>query len=393
MRDFEARILRQGTIQTLQISAQSDAEARQRLQADGARVLSLRTRMPSSLRRRQKFALGLFIQELVVLLDAGLTLVEAIETLREKAARGIAQNVLNELLDAMYRGQTFSKALALRPTVFPPLLVATAASSEHSGQLATALRRYHHYEAHLEAVRKRVSGALMYPVIVLSIGGLILLFLLFFVIPRFSTVFSSMNNLPATARFMVWWGELVANRGWELAMGIALVIGGLFFLVRTAAFKQWIGGLFWRIPRLREQRNLFVLARLYRTMGMLLSGGLSIIASFELAGRMLPAERQGDLEGALATIKSGKPMSSTLAAFHLTTSVSERLLRVGEKSGEIAAMCERIAQFHDEELERAIEVFSKVFEPILMLVVGSLIGLIVFLLYLPIFELAGSIQG
>jgi general secretion pathway protein F len=392
MRDFEARILRQGTIQTLQISAQSDAEARQRLQAEGARVLSLRTRM-SSLRRRQKFALGLFIQELVVLLDAGLTLVEAIETLREKAARGIAQTVLNELLDAMYQGQTFSKALALRPAVFPPLLVATAASSEHSGQLATALRRYHHYEAHLETVRKRVSGALMYPAIVLSIGGLILLFLLFFVIPRFSTVFSSMSNLPVTARFMVWWGDLVSRHGLELAVGITAVTLLLFLLFRTAAFKQWLTGLLWTIPRLREQRNLFVLARLYRTMGMLLSGGMPIVSAFELAGNMLPIERRADLHGALNAIKSGKPMSSTLTTFHLTTSVSERLLRVGEKSGEIAAMCERIAQFHDEELERAIEMFSKVFEPILMLVVGSLIGLIVFLLYMPIFELAGSIEG
>jgi general secretion pathway protein F len=126
---------------------------------------------------------------------------------------------------------------------------------------------------------------------------------------------------------------------------------------------------------------------------MLLSGGMPIVSAFELAGNMLPIERRADLHGALNAIKSGKPMSSTLTTFHLTTSVSERLLRVGEKSGEIAAMCERIAQFHDEELERAIEMFSKVFEPILMLVVGSLIGLIVFLLYMPIFELAGSIEG
>jgi len=320
-------------------------------------------------------------------------LVEAVETLRDKAPPGINRQVMSELLASMYEGNSLSRAMQLKPQTFPSLLIATVASSEHSGQLAIALRRYHHFEAHLETVKKRVSGALMYPLVVLSVGALILLFLLFFVIPRFASVFDAVADLPATARFMVWWGALVDARGMELLIGLALAVGALVLLFRSAGFKCRVAELFWKIPSLGAQRTLFILARFYRTAGMLLMGGMPVVTAVELSGALLPVERQAALRQAMTDIQAGQPLSTSLARHQLTTAVAERLLRVGEQSGELAAMCERIAQFHDEALERAIELFSKVFEPLLMLVVGGLIGLIVFMLYMPIFELAGSIQG
>ena len=394
MIDFDARIVRDGHLHTLRVQALDVDQARHQLQADGAQVISLQARR--QLRwpgRRARFALGLFIQELVVLLDAGLVLVEAVETLRDKAAPGINRQVMSDLLASVYQGNSLSKALQLKPEVFPSLLIATVASSEHSGQLSVALRRYHHFEAHLEAVKKRVSGALMYPMVVLSVGALILVFLLFFVIPRFAAVFDAVADLPATARLMVWWGDLVQTQGNLLLTGLVLAVGGLVLLLRSAAFKQRAARLLWKIPSLGAQRTLFVLARFYRTAGMLLMGGMPVVTAVALSGALLPAERQADLRHAMTDIQAGQPLSTSLARHQLTTAVAERLLRVGEQSGELAAMCERIAQFHDEALERAIELFSKVFEPLLMLVVGGLIGLIVFMLYMPIFELAGSIQG
>lgn len=394
MIDFEARIIRDGHLQTLRLQAPDLAQARQQLQDDGTQIISLQARRELKLpSRHTKFALGLFIQELVVLLDAGLVLVEAVETLRDKAAPGVNRQVMSELLESMYQGNALSRAMQLKPQTFPSLLIATVASSEHSGQLSVALRRYHHFEAHLETVKKRVTGALMYPLVVLSVGALVLLFLLFFVIPRFASVFDSVTHLPATARFMVWWGALVQARGLELMLGTLIAVAGLVLLFRSATFKQRAAVLFWKIPSLGAQRTLFILARFYRTAGMLLMGGMPVVTAIELSGALLPGERQGALRQAMTDIQAGQPLSTSLARHQLTTPVAERLLRVGEQSGELAAMCERIAQFHDEALERAIELFSKVFEPLLMLVVGGLIGLIVFMLYMPIFELAGSIQG
>ncbi|UZE28696.1 type II secretion system F family protein [Pseudomonas asplenii] len=392
MKTFDARIVSHGQFRHLRLQAVDLDDARRQLQ--DAQVVSLRPRASFTWPGRgARFALGLFIQELVVLLDAGLVLVESVETLRDKAAPGINRQVLSELLESMYQGHAFSRAMQARPAIFPNLLVATAASSEHSGQLSVALRRYHHFEAHLETVKKRVSSALMYPLVVLGVGAVILLFLLFFVIPRFASVFDAMSDLPATARFMVWWGELVERHGGVLIGALAGVVAALVLLVRTATVRQQLTALLWKIPSLGAQRTLFILARFYRTAGMLLMGGMPAVSAVEMAGALLPAERQGDLNRSLSDIRAGQPLSATLTRHRLTTPVAERLLRVGEQSGELAAMCERIAQFHDEALERAIELFSKVFEPLLMLVVGGLIGLIVFLLYMPIFELAGSIQG
>ena len=294
MIDVDARIIRDGHLQSLQLHAVDLSQARRQLQAEGVQVISLKARRQLKLpSRRSTFALGLFIQELVVLLDAGLVLVEAVETLRDKAPPGVNRQVMSDLLASMYEGNSLSKAMQLKPQTFPSLLIATVASSEHSGQLAVALRRYHHFEAHLETVKKRVSGALMYPLVVLSVGALILLFLLFFVIPRFASVFDAVTDLPATARFMVWWGALVDAHSLEMLVGLVLVIAALVLMFRSAGFKRRAAGLFWKIPSLGAQRTLFVLARFYRTAGMLLMGGMPVVTAVELSGALLPVERQG----------------------------------------------------------------------------------------------------
>ncbi|MEB0165195.1 type II secretion system F family protein, partial [Glaciimonas sp. CA11.2] len=331
-------------------------------------------------KRRTKFLLGLFIQELIALLDAGLALVEAIEALAEKSANEEHKEVLDGLLTYLYRGQPLSQAMEQQSEIFPTLLIASVASSEHSGQLPQALRRFHHYEVQIAALKKKVWSALMYPLIVVSVGALILGFLVVFVIPRFATVFSGMKDLNGTAQLMVWWAGMVTEHGGELLLTlVASVIAGVLAL-RTKTVKAGLWKMVWSVNRLNEQRVLFVLARFYRTFGLLLLGGMQVVDALTLTGKLLPADRQSDLQQVLQHVQEGRGVAGALVDANLTTPVAARLLRVGEKSGDLAGMCERIAQFHDEALARAIELFSKVFEPILMLIVGGLIGTIVFLL-------------
>ncbi|PUA18836.1 type II secretion system F family protein [Glaciimonas sp. PCH181] len=390
MKQFDAFLLRDGLTQHQSIQATDVDDARKQCARLG-QVLRIKE-VPQRAKRRSKFLLGLFIQELIALLDAGLALVEAIEALAEKSANPEHKEVLDGLLTYLYHGQPLSQAMAQRSDIFPALLIASVASSEHSGQLPQALRRFHHYEVQISSLKKKVWSALMYPLIVVAVGTLILGFLVVFVIPRFATVFSGMKDLNGTAQLMVWWAELLSERGSELLIGAAVGIAAVVMALRTATVKAGLWKMVWSLKRLNEQRVLFVLARFYRTFGLLLLGGMHVVDALKLTGKLLPADRQSDLQQVLQHVEEGRGVAGALIDANLTTPVAARLLRVGEKSGDLAGMCERIAQFHDEALARAIEVFSKVFEPVLMLIVGGLIGVIVFLLYMPIFELAGSVS-
>ncbi|WP_232440302.1 type II secretion system F family protein [Burkholderia ubonensis] len=334
----------------------------------------------------------MFLQELSTLLDAGLVLIEAIEALREKANDSAAAEILGKVLATMYEGQPFSKALAAQPLVFPPLLVATVESSEGSGQLPVALQRFQHYEVRLEQIKKRVTGALVYPCVVLTVGAVIMLFMAFMVIPRFSAVFEAMQELPPAARAMLAWSDIVKAHGTVLLSGLGVGLAAIVLVLRTAAARSALLRAMWRLPKLKDVCHLFVLARFYRTVGLLLLGGTPLVDALGLAGKILPADYAGRLALALEQLRAGCRASTVLAAHGLTTSVAERLLRVGEQSGDLGGMCERIAHFHDGALDRAIEMFSKIFEPVLMLCVGGMVGTIVVLLYMPIFELAGSVQ-
>ena len=207
-------------------------------------------------------------------------------------------------------------------------------------------------------------------------------------IPRFAVVFESLQSLPATAQALLWWARLVREHGMALGAGIAGVIVAAVLALRTASAPALAAQL-WRLPKLRDVAFLFVLARFYRTVGLLVEGGTPVLQALELSQRLLPQRLAARLERALAELRAGRG-GETLAAHGLTTPVARRLLRVGEHSGDLGGMCERIALFHDSTLDHAVEVFGKVFEPLLMLVVGAMVGTIVVLLYMPIFELASS---
>lgn len=391
---FKVKALANGKISNLVLLADSRSALEHKLKSQGLVALAVEERLRFNVRRAPKntFSVALFTQELISLLEAGLSLVEAIETLRDKASDESTESVLRGLCEDMYQGKTFSASLARFQGQFSELYIATVSSAERTGHLAQALGRYHRYDARLGEVRKKILGAIVYPVVVIAVGLLILLFLLFYVVPKFSAIYDSMRNLPATAELMRDWGQLVQNHGYSLFAAIVLTLCMAAAAASSPQGKARLLELLWSIPKMAEYRRLFALTRFYRTCSLLLAGGLPVVPALGLASPLLPDTMRRNLEAAIADVRAGQALSAALPRQGLTTPVAARLLRVGEQSGELAAMCEKIAQFCDDELDKAIELFTKLFEPLLMLFVGGLIGTIVFLLYMPIFELAGSIQ-
>jgi general secretion pathway protein F len=155
---------------------------------------------------------------------------------------------------------------------------------------------------------------------------------------------------------------------------------------------QRIGSWLWRIPALGERMRIYQLARFYRTLGMLLRGGIAVVPALGMVTGLLQSALRARLERAAQLVREGRPMSQAMETAGLVTPVALRMLRVGERSGRMGEMMDRIAAFHDEEMARWVDWFTRLFEPLLMAFIGIVIGLIVLLLYLPIFELAGTIQ-
>jgi general secretion pathway protein F len=177
-----------------------------------------------------------------------------------------------------------------------------------------------------------------------------------------------------------------------LLSGIAGVFAATFVLVRYFMARGGIGRLINKLPGIGERVRIYELSRLYLTMGMLLEGGISIVPALETVQGMVSVRIKQGLQLAKQAIESGIPLSTAFETHQLTTPISLRMLRVGERSGEMGAMLTQSAAFYDGEITRWIDRFTRTFEPLLMAAIGLVVGAIVVLLYMPIFDLAGSMS-
>ncbi len=392
---YRVKALRPGVgVTALTVEALDEAEASARLQREGAQVLSITAEHSSWLGTRQaRFPLSLFTQELIALLDAGLTLSEALETLAEKETRTESRQLIERLLATMREGRPFSAALAAQADAFPPLYAATVRAAESTGDLSPALARYVGYQNQIDTVKKKVVSASIYPLLLIGVGTLVIGFLLGYVVPRFAAVYADAGrDLPWMSQMLLAWGEAVEQHGKWILLGAVALIASVTLALSQPATRAALTRLAWRTPAVGEHLRTFELARFYRSLGMLLTGGIPIVSALGMVSGLLSAHLRSGAATAMEAMRRGETISAAFERGELTTPVAARLLRVGEKSGRMGEMMERIAIFHDEEMARWVDWFTRLFEPLLMVFIGLTIGLIVVLLYMPIFELAGSIQ-
>lgn len=377
------------------LDAADAGEARRLAEAGGMRVLSLRPeRALAGLRRPDgRFPLALFSEELATLLAAGLALVDALESLAERERDEATARVLHDLVRQLREGKSLSQAMGSHPAIFPELYLALLGSGEQTGGLAAALARYVAYRARIDHLRQRLASAALYPVLLMGVGGSVVLFLLIYVVPRFSVVFDGLpGELPWHTALLLEFGRVMAaHRG-----AVIGVLGGLAVAaavaVRRPALRSALLGAVLSVGPLRERMRIFRLAGFYRATGILLQGGVALIPAMGMARGLLGAELGARLEAAVARVREGIRLSAALEAAEMAPPVAARLVRAGERSGDLGSMLERAADFHEQELARWIERFARLFEPLLMTVIGVVIGAIVLLMYLPIFELASSIE-
>jgi general secretion pathway protein F len=365
--------------------------------AGGGQVLSCEIRASAERAaraggRHRPIDVAAFAHELASLLSAGLSVLQALQTLAAGKAAGAATE-LTDVARLISEGQTLSAAMDRVHTRFPALLVATIRASEQTGNLSEALLRYAEHQQSIRALRDKVTGAAIYPLLLLALGALVVLFLLGVVVPRFAVLISSTRQeLPWSSRLLMSWGQLVADHpGAMAAAGLGALIGaiaGTRYLMRSGGRARWLEALPIVGPLIREFRH----AQLYRTTGMLLHGGIPLPRALALCQSLLGTGDRERLERAIELVHEGRSFSDALETTGIADPVTRGMLSVAERTGALSEILERIAKFKESRLQRSVDWAGRLVEPALMVVIGLVIGGIVVMMYLPIFDLASSLQ-
>ncbi len=333
-----------------------------------------------------------FSQDLATLMDAGVTVKEAIHALTQKEQSPSRRQILAQLDRAVSEGLSFSAAMQ-RTSAFPDLLLATVAASEQTGDLATGLQRYARHQQSLRAVRDRVVGASVYPLLLLVVGSIVIAMLLGVVVPRFATLIDvNGRELPFLSQLLMSWGRFVGEHS-SVAMTffalVALCIAvPLIKLKDPATRKRWLE----KIPGFSKLAREFQHLQMYRTTAILTSRGITIHKALLYSMELLSPSDQPRLQAALDSMREGVDISTALSSSGLSDIVATSMLNVAERTGSLPEMLDRIADFYERSLQRNIDIVSRLIEPVMMIIFGILIGGIVIMMYLPIFDLAASIS-
>ena len=377
-------------------SADSEAALRRQWADAGRVVLGLRpetrgTRVAS--RRDPAFAVAWWCRELGTLLRAGMTVVEAIETLALQSRGGARDTVHAQLLRSLREGQALSRAMQ-GTGAFPGVLVASVTASERTSTLTSALDDYLRYDEMLERLRRQAVSAAIYPAVVVSFGVLIALFLLLYVIPRFSRMYVDFRGAVSLPTRVLLLGSRLLHERWPL---VAAALFACAALLVWAWRRGWIvavaHGLVEQIEPLRRQWDHFRRAKLYQSLALMFKGGYTLDEALTVCeGMRLGGSTGLCIARARGELARGRSVSIAFADAGLADAVARRLLAVGERSSAFHAVLQTIADRHASAFTTFVERATRILEPLLLLVVALVVGGIVVMMYMPIFDMANGIR-
>jgi general secretion pathway protein F len=398
MPEFVVRVIHlQGGTAESRVQAEDAQAVASVLGVPASAILSVNPASPRrpgiTLARRDRFPRRLFSHELAVLLRAGIPLLEALTTLREKETSSPIAGTLEALIVHLRRGEALSEALRTQPQAFDELFIAVVASAERTGQLEQALNAHAQYLAWVEELRAKLVAAAVYPLLLVGASVAVLLFLLVFVVPRFAGLLDGAGtDIAPASRALIDLGRVTGEHPWLTIAAGALLLALPFFASRLPAVRAAVSAASWHLPSLGDRLRLLALARLYRTMSMLLRAGVPVLSALRTSRQAVAVPLRAPLDAAIDAVNRGERLSTAFEQQQLATPVALRMVRVGERSGRVGDMLGEAASFHDEELTRLSELVTRLVNPVLMLVMGGVIGTVVVLLYLPIFQLVEQVQ-
>lgn len=342
---------------------------------------------------RSKLDVAWWCRELKTLLSAGMTVVEALETLNAQSLGQERARVNSGLVEFLRQGQALSTAMT-SVGEFPSVLVAGVKASERTSSLTEALDDYLRYHEMLEQLRKKVVSAAIYPAVVVSLGGAITLFLLLFVIPRFSRMYSDLHGpVSWTTKLLLSISELLNKHGTLVLVAVVGLCVGLIGAWRTGRLQGVIASIAQNIQPLQVQLDEFRLAKLYHSLALMFRGGYALDeALLQCVGLGLGSRLERGVLTAQQGLMRGQRVSTAFADGGLTDVVTQRLLAVGERTGNFDRVLQTIAERHSARFTTFIERATRVVEPVLLLTVALMVGGIVIMMYMPVFDIASSVH-
>jgi len=334
----------------------------------------------------------IFTRQFSTMIDAGLPLVQGLNILSEQAENRTFKGVLKQITKDVEGGSTLADALGKHPKIFDSLFVNLVAAGEVGGILDTILQRLAAYIEKAEKLKSKVKGAMVYPIAVLGIGILVIGVIMVFVMPVFKEMFSGFGKgLPALT-------QLVMNISDFLVGNIHFMIGGAIVFVwafrrykRTKSGGRTIDSLLLKLPIFGELIRKVAVARFTRTLGTMLSSGVSILDALEItaktAGNVIVEEVIYD---ARTSIAEGQTIAEPLSESDIFPGMVSQMISVGESTGALDAMLEKIANFYDDEVDAAVSALTALMEPLMMMFLAGALGPIIIAMYLPIFQMASA---
>lgn len=346
-------------------------------------------------RRKVKLkSLALVSRQLSTMIGAGLSILISLRTIAEQSGEGTLRDLLNKVADRLEAGEALSDAFRHHVPTIPPLMVYMIEAGEASGILEEVFTRLAQQFEREHALNEKVKSATLYPKIVLAGAGLMMIFLFTNILPTFVGLFASLNvELPAVTRGVLNFGEFVRTHLVIILLGLVALYAGFRALARTKTGRDWIDALSLKIPVLGELYLKRSMARFTRTLATLLSSGLPILTALRVAERTLDnAVLERSVQAARENVRAGRSLSRPLRDDGLFPRMLVELTAVGEETGALDNMLFKAAEFYEQETAATVERLTSLLEPALILGTAGVVGTIIASVFLPLYQLLGSVQ-
>ena len=384
------------------IDADGAAVARQKLRATGIFPVTIKesletpekktthiAKLSRLLTRIKPVEIAIMTRQLATLITAGFPLVSAIDALVPQTKSYRLKTILAQIKDAIVEGQSFAQALSQYPGVFSPLFINMVRAGETSGTLEIVLERLADITEKQQDLNNRIQTALAYPVFMCMIGTLVLFVLLTYIVPSITAIFADMNQvLPTPTRLLIWLSDFFKSFWWVILIFIIAAVVALRQAIKTEKGRQVYDKTVLSLPAFGILAKKLNVARFARTLGSLLENGVSMLIALDIvkniAANVLISKA---VEAAAQDVGKGQALWAALNESKIFPQLSIQMIQVGEQSGELEKMLNKIADVFEKEVETSILRLTAYLEPVMILVMGCIVGFIVLSICLPIFEM------